>query len=238
MCANTIGLSIVGHASDERQGAQDFEARSGLAFFVGAGLGEQSPYDFCMPAKPAAKTADTAAAKAAARTTGSRPRPRRAAAAAQALPVDPAARVLRRFRSVFNAVKTHFKQVEKQAGVGGAQLWALSVIQARPDIGVGDLAAAMDIHQTTASNLLRSMVTAGLVVSNRDGPDRRATHLRLTPAGTRVLKKAPGPFAGVLPGALAALDAQTLARLDEDLGKLLDKLQADERAAGIPLAQM
>lgn len=196
-----------------------------------------------MPAKPAAKTADNTVAKtatqAAARTTARRPRPRRvAAAAAPALPVDPATRVLRRFRSVFNAVKTHFKQVEKQAGVGGAQLWALSVIQARPDIGVGDLAGAMDIHQTTASNLLRSMVTAGLVVSNRDGPDRRATQLRLTPAGARVLKRAPGPFAGVLPGALAALDAQTLARLDEDLGQLLDKLQADERAAGIPLAQM
>jgi hypothetical protein len=42
----------------------------------------------------------------------------------------------------------------------------------------------------------------------------------------------------VLPGALAALDLDTLARLDDDLGKLLDKLQADERAAGIPLAQM
>ena len=41
---------------------------------------------------------------------------------------------LRRFRRVFNAVKTHFQQVEKRAGVGGAQLWALSVIGARPGI--------------------------------------------------------------------------------------------------------
>jgi DNA-binding MarR family transcriptional regulator len=152
--------------------------------------------------------------------------------------VEPATRVLRRFRSVFNAVKTHFQQVEKKAGVGGAQLWALSVIRAHPDIGVGDLARAMDIHQTTASNLVRSMAAAGLVVTNRNGPDRRATRLRMAPAGARVLRKAPGPFAGVLPEALAALDADTLARLDNDLGRLLDKLKADERAAGIPLAQM
>jgi DNA-binding MarR family transcriptional regulator len=76
------------------------------------------------------------------------------------------------------------------------------------------------------------------VVTNRDGPDRRATRLRVTPAGGRVLKKAPSPFSGVLPEALAALDGETLACLDRDLGKLLDKLQADERAAGIPLAQM
>ena len=53
---------------------------------------------------------------------------------------DPAAQVLRRFRLVFNAVKSHFQQVEKRAGIGGAQLWALSVIGAAPDIGMGGLA--------------------------------------------------------------------------------------------------
>jgi len=149
-----------------------------------------------------------------------------------------AARVLRRFRSVFNAVKTHFQQVEKKAGIGGAQLWALSVIAANPDIGVGGLAKAMDVHQTTASNLVRSLVALELAVANRDGPDKRAVQLRLTAAGTRVLRKAPGPFAGVLPEALAMLDPATLARLDHDLGTLIALLQADERAAGIPLAQM
>lgn len=151
---------------------------------------------------------------------------------------EPAARVLRRFRSVFNAVKTHFQQVERKAGIGGAQLWALSVIQSRPDIGVGGLAEAMDIHQTTASNLVRAMAKAGLVVANKDGPDRRTTQLRITPAGVRVLKRAPGPFTGVLPEALAALDIGTLTRLDRDLGTLLERLHADERAGGIPLAQM
>jgi MarR family transcriptional regulator, organic hydroperoxide resistance regulator len=60
----------------------------------------------------------------------------------------------------------------------------------------------------------------------------------VTPRGARVLKKAPGPFSGVLPEALAALDDKTLARLDRDLGKLLTLLQTDERSAGIPLAQM
>lgn len=69
-----------------------------------------------------------------------------------------AARVLRRFRLVFNAVKTHFQQVEKRTGLGGAQLWALSIIRQRPDIGVGDLANAMDIHQSTASNLVRALL--------------------------------------------------------------------------------
>lgn len=149
-----------------------------------------------------------------------------------------AARVLRRFRLVFNAVKTHFQQVEKRAGIGGAQLWALSVVRAQPGIGVGGLARAMDIHQTTASNLVKTLVGLELVTADRDGADRRAVRLHVTAAATRVLRKAPGPFAGVLPEALARLDAGTLDRLDRDLSALLALLQPDERAARIPLAQL
>ena len=54
-------------------------------------------------------------------------------------------------------------------------------------------------------------------------------------AGARALRRAPGPFAGVLPTALGSLDSSTLARLDRDLGKLIAALGADERGAHIPL---
>jgi len=151
---------------------------------------------------------------------------------------DPAVRVLRRFRLVFNAVKTHFQQVEKKAGVGGAQVWALSIIRAEPGIGVNALARAMDIHQTTASNLVKALVTGEMIVAEKKGQDKRAVQLRIQPAGTRILRKAPGPFTGVLPQALASLDVKTLERLDRDLAALITALHADERAAGVPLADM
>lgn len=150
---------------------------------------------------------------------------------------EPAAQVLRRFRLVFNAVKTHFQQVEKKAGVGGAQLWALSIVRDRPDIGVNDLAKAMDIHQSTASNLVKTLVARELVVGAKNGSDRRAVQLRILPAGSAVLRRAPGPLTGVLPQALASLDARTLKRMDADLAKLIMALNADERAANIPLGQ-
>ena len=154
-----------------------------------------------------------------------------------ALP-EPVSRVLRRFRIVFNAVKTNFREVEKKAGVGGAQIWALSVIRDAPDIGVSGLARAMDIHQSTASNLVKSLIEQQLISAAKDGADRRAVRLRVLPAGARVLERAPGPFSGVLPQAVASLDAETLARLDRDLGALISALDADERAAGIPLASL
>jgi DNA-binding MarR family transcriptional regulator len=164
--------------------------------------------------------------------TRSTPRKKPVAADAAA---DSAAHVLRRFRLVFNAVKSHFRAVENKAGISGAQLWALSVVQASPGLGVGELARAMDIHQSTASNLLRVLVDKGLVVSGRGGEDRRAVQLQVTAKGARLLAKAPGPFTGVLPEALSRLDKATLARLDRDLARLIEELGVDERGASIPL---
>jgi len=149
-----------------------------------------------------------------------------------------AAKVLRQFRQVFNAVKTHFQQVEKKTGVGGAQLWALSIIRSSPGIGVNALAQAMDVHQSTASNLVKTLIEREFIVTSKSEHDRRSVELTVLPAGTRLLRKAPGPFTGVLPEALAQLDPATLARLEKDLSRLLALLNADERAANIPLGQV
>lgn len=149
-----------------------------------------------------------------------------------------AVRVLRQFRLVFNTVKTHFQQVEKRAGVGGAQVWALSVIRDRPGVGVNDLARAMDVRQPTASNLVRALSDQALIDVRQHERDRRAVTLHLLPAGARLLRRAPGPFAGVLPEALAGLDTKTLDRLERDLAVLIQALGADERGARIPLSQM
>jgi DNA-binding MarR family transcriptional regulator len=167
-----------------------------------------------------------------------RPRAKPVAAVA-ATPIeavqDPGARVLRRFRVVFNSVKAHFREVEKKAGLAGAQVWALSVIRDRPGIGVKELALAMDVHQSTTSPLVQSLVAHKLVEACKRAADRRTVQLHVLAAGSRVLRRAPGPFTGVLPQALARLDAETLARLEQDLGRLIDALDADEHGARIPL---
>jgi DNA-binding MarR family transcriptional regulator len=151
--------------------------------------------------------------------------------------VAPATRVLRQFRVVFNSVKTHFRQVEREAGVGGAQLWALSVIARRPGIGVTELSRELDIHQSTASNLIKSLTERGLVKAAREGMDRRSVALRIAADGEAVLSSAPMPFAGVLPDALSSLDPDTLVRLEADLNKLIALLEADEASAKVMLSQ-
>jgi DNA-binding MarR family transcriptional regulator len=157
--------------------------------------------------------------------------------ASEGLPSDEAAQALRSFRQVFNAVKSHFQQLERRSGVGGALVWALSIIRSQPGIGTGALAASMDIHQSTASNLVKSLVERELVAVRKSALDRRSVELTILPAGRAVLRKAPAPFSGVLPDALAQLDPATLRSLNRDLAKLLAVLQkVDQRAAHIPLA--
>jgi DNA-binding MarR family transcriptional regulator len=158
--------------------------------------------------------------------------------AASTIPAATPARVLRQFRVVFNAVKSHFRQVEQSAGLGGAQVWALSVIRDRPGIGVKELARTLDIKQSTASNLVRALLERDMIEAARDGADRRTVALHLRTNGTAVLARAPAPFAGVLPDALGELDAATLARLEVDLGKLILLLGADADAGSVPLAEL
>jgi DNA-binding MarR family transcriptional regulator len=95
--------------------------------------------------------------------------------------------VLRRFRVVFNAIRTHFRQVETQSGLGGAQVWALSLISAQPGMGVGDVAKGMDTHQSTASNLVKVLLRKELVTMTKSSSDKRVVELRITPAGQAAL---------------------------------------------------
>lgn len=158
----------------------------------------------------------------------SAPRPR---------PEPGADEVLQQFRIVFNAVKAHFQQVERRVGVGGAQVWALSVVRERPGLGIGELAQALNVKQPTASIIVRNLVQLGHVESRREGPDKRSVQLHITAEGRAVLRRAPGPHTGVLPQALASLPAGTLAKLEEGLAELIEALGVGREAANTPLAK-
>lgn len=152
-------------------------------------------------------------------------------------PVTPA-KVLRRFRVIFNAIRTHFRLIEKQVGLGGAQVWALSIIKENPGIGMLGIASEMQIHQSTASNLIKTLVRKELITMSKATDDRRSVRLKIRAAGLKLLTKVSGPFEGVLPVALGNLSTETLMRMDQDLDKLIGLLNADETAEETPLAEI
>lgn len=151
---------------------------------------------------------------------------------------EAAMRVLLQFRMVFGAVRSHFKKVEQAVGLGGAQVWALSVIAEEPGIGVGQLARALNVRQPTASNMLKTLQARDLVVAQKAEHDRRVLQLTLTAEGRALLDRTPGPPMGVLPIGLMALPTDALQRLEHDLQTLITTLAVDPRTAQTPLADL
>ena len=144
---------------------------------------------------------------------------------------------LQGLRVLMRAAQRHSMQIEKQCGVSGAQLGVMQEIWEQPGLRMGELAARMSIHQTTASNLVEALVKKSQVRKVRDQPDQRVVSLSLTEQGQAVLAAAPQPARGLLPGALARLDAASLAQLNTGLAALLAVVAPDDRQAGLqPLA--
>ncbi|WP_157315025.1 MarR family winged helix-turn-helix transcriptional regulator [Chitinibacter sp. GC72] len=140
--------------------------------------------------------------------------------------------VLKQFRIVFRSVRKHFQSVEHELGISGAQLWALSEIDAQPGLTLSVLAKAMSLHQSTTSNLVEKLVSSGLVERKRSSQDARSVRLYPTQYGADKLSLAPHPVKGLLPDALGRLPAPALARLHESLSSLLDTMSQLELDAG------
>ena len=143
---------------------------------------------------------------------------------------DLAVEVLGRFREVFRAAKLHFAAVKKIAGISGAQLWALSEINAQTGLRVSDLTQKMSLHQSTVSNLVERLNASGLLRREREAGDNRVVRLQLTSAGKKVVARAPKPTHGVLPDALENLDRRSLRKLSTSLNSLVKQMKV--RAPG------
>ncbi len=149
-----------------------------------------------------------------------KPAAARAAAPAADAHEQLALSVLEEFRIIFKTVRRHFRWVEAQTGVTGAQLWVLAQVGNEPGIRVTALARALAIHQSTASNLVERLEELKLLERRRSNGDKRVVCLYLSPSGRRVVKRAPGPAEGVLPDALKRLAPAELRALKKKLTHL------------------
>jgi len=147
--------------------------------------------------------------------------------------------VLQHIRELLRVSQQHFQRIEARCGVSGAQLWALAELQARPVSKISELAVALSVHLSTASNLVDRLEAKALVRRQRSKEDQRIVRVYLTPAGRGVLRKAPKPAEGIIPDALHRMPRDALGRLDRDLEALLRLARIrDQRAALKPLADL
>ena len=144
-----------------------------------------------------------------------------------------------KFRLIINSTKRHFKWVEQQCGINGAQLWALWELSQTPELRVSELAATMAMHQSTVSILLNKLVKARLIERTRSRDDQRVVKLSITDAGRKLLLLAPKPARGVLPEVLHLLPEDALISLDNLLAHVLKEMRLkDLDSMNRPLADI
>ena len=142
---------------------------------------------------------------------------------------DTFGKLLQLVRSVQNGMQN----IDDRHGLSGSQLWALWQISARPGLRVSQLASALHIKPSTASNLLDKLELRQLVRRERRDTDNRVVRLHLTDAGVEVVKDIPGPMQGRLRGALGKMPQPGLGNLRQGISSLLELMDESTRHGAV-----
>jgi DNA-binding MarR family transcriptional regulator len=125
---------------------------------------------------------------------------------------------------IFKAVQQHSQAVENECGLSSAQLWILCELLNRPGMKVTELAKAMSIHHSTASNLLDKLARKNLIARERISEDQRVVTLNLTETGRNLLEKTTLPPQGILQHTLFGLPSDVLMALASNLNVLIGEM--------------
>jgi DNA-binding MarR family transcriptional regulator len=140
---------------------------------------------------------------------------------ADALEDDGSRVVLDSIRRIVQLLRRSANASEKHLGISSAQLFVLHKLADVKSLSVGDLAQRTLTSQSSVSEVVQKLVTAGFVTRTRSTRDARSVDLSLTEAGKAILHKAPvAPQDYILAGLnrMPPRDRKQLARL---LGRLV-----------------
>lgn len=133
--------------------------------------------------------------------------------------------IVQGLRRIVHALERYSREVRRDYGLTAPQLWALATLHRHGPVTTGRLAAALHVHQSSASVLLQRMERRGLVRRSRAREDRRRVRVELTERGAALAREAPQPAQGRL---LHALAGMPLARVREIRGAVDDLVKAME----------
>ncbi len=148
--------------------------------------------------------------------------------------VQPLGGSLDAIRRIIRVLRLSSRQVERELGIGSAQLFVLQQLSAAPARSINELAERTYTHQSSVSVVVRRLVEQGLVTRRPSVGDRRRRELRLTEAGRRLAARAPVPGQVRLIAGLRALPSGRL----RTLGRLLDQVVFEMGAADEPAAML
>jgi DNA-binding MarR family transcriptional regulator len=127
-------------------------------------------------------------------------------------------------RTLVAALNQSARAVEQETGVTNAQLFVLRELAQHEPLSINDIAARAMTLQSTASLLVRRLVSLGLVRRTPDANDARRALITLTARGRHIVDRAPEPPTAQVLRALRKLPPPTRRRLDGALVQLLESM--------------
>lgn len=118
-------------------------------------------------------------------------------------------------------------RTDSESGITWSMFSALATIDRAGSLTLGDLAARERVQPPTMTRIAQALVEAGLVRRDADATDRRVAHLRLTPAGARLLSRARRRKDALLATRLSELSPRELGVLEQATA-IIDRLSGGE----------
>lgn len=152
------------------------------------------------------------------------------AARARSAQTDEATTVMIALRRIVRFLRLADREVEAACDVSAAQLFVLHVLLDSPAASLSEIAARTLTDQSSVSTVVARLVARGLVRRTASKTDRRRAELRLTPAGQRMVDRAPRVPQAQMIAALRALPPGKQAELARALETLATLFGANEVA--------
>jgi DNA-binding MarR family transcriptional regulator len=138
--------------------------------------------------------------------------------------------VLNSLRRTVRAFRAAAQAAEEGLGVSGAQHFVLQKLADAPATSLNELASRTMTHKSSVSVAVSHLVRRGLVRRRRSSADARSIVLTLTPAGRRLLARAPDSAQTRLQAALRRFPLDQLIRFSGLFERFTEELGAGSLA--------
>jgi DNA-binding MarR family transcriptional regulator len=133
-------------------------------------------------------------------------------------------------RRIVRALELYSHEVRRGFGLTAPQLWALKTLGRSGPLTINDLAAALVVHQSSASLLVNRLERKGLVRRSRPAEDRRLVRIEPTERALSLMAQAPEPAQGRLLHGLSGMPATRI----RNIRRAVDDLVAVMEAENVP----
>lgn len=131
-------------------------------------------------------------------------------------------------RRIVRALELYSQEVRRAYGLTGPQLWALKTLQRRGAVTVNELAAALAVHQSSASILVNRLEQRGLIRRSRGQQDRRFVRIEPTEKALSLMAEAPEPAQGRLLHGLSTMSPTRIRGIRKSVDDLVGAMEAKD----------